>query len=34
MVVPGNGRMKLDEEIVELKVCDVVRVAAGHMARV
>ena len=28
MVVRGSGRMKLDDEIVELKVWDVVRVSA------
>ena len=29
MVVHGSGRMKLDDEIVELKEWDVVRVPAG-----
>ena len=29
MVVRGSGRMKLDEEIVDLKVWDVVRVPPG-----
>jgi hypothetical protein len=33
VVVRGSGRMKLDEEIVELREWDAVRVPPGHVAR-